>query len=123
MTLAASPNWIGRNSEIFIDGQSYSFVDANSILSHRPNRTDIHESCVEVDANNRYYASPIDVAEREYRQHFQPSFTFDGQQARPTQAYQSNICVDEYAVGGARTSAVYQTQQAGCAPQESTTPA
>jgi hypothetical protein len=89
------------------------------MISRPVRTTDIHESCVEVDPNNRYYASPIDVAEREYRQRFQPSFTYDGQAVRPTpQAV--NVHVDEYAVTtGVRRPAAYQQQTIDrCLPQE-----
>lgn len=71
--------------------------------AHRPahSHTEYHDTHIHVDADRRPYASPIDIAEREYRERFRPcdnnrsdEFTVEGRFNRPAFREQVNVCDD-----------------------------
>ncbi|ODA83340.1 hypothetical protein RJ55_01853 [Drechmeria coniospora] len=100
----------------------------------RPAPTEYHDDTrIEVDTRRPQYASPIDIAEREYRERFRPQYsatvdppsrpcyetenvqvngyTVDGQTSRPT--YQEEVKITEETVEPCRNSRAHQKSNMG----------
>ncbi|KAM4065168.1 woronin body major protein [Hirsutella rhossiliensis] len=100
---------------------------------HKPARTEYTDTHVEIDTHRHPHASPIDVAEREYRERFRPQYqstvdppprpqyhaehtqvneyTVEGRPCRPT--YQEEVKVTEETVEPARFSRAHQKSNMG----------
>ncbi|KAK2608448.1 hypothetical protein QQS21_003017 [Conoideocrella luteorostrata] len=65
----------------------------------RPARSEYTDARVEVDTHAAPYTSPIDIAEREYRERFRPAYHTTVDAPRP-QYQTEDIRVDEYTVQG-----------------------
>ncbi|POR33279.1 Woronin body major protein [Tolypocladium paradoxum] len=74
----------------------------------RPARTEFTDTRIEIDTHRHPHASPIDIAEREYRERFRPQYhtTVDAP-SRP-QYQTEHIQVDEYTVDGRTSRPTYQ---------------
>jgi len=76
----------------------------------RPARTEFTDTHVEIDTHRHQHASPIDIAEREYRERFRPQYhtTVDGPSRPQYQA--EHIQVDEYTVDGRTSRPTFQEE-------------
>ncbi|KAL2209160.1 hypothetical protein CC79DRAFT_1367356 [Sarocladium strictum] len=69
---------------------------------HRPSHTEYHDTHIEIDTHRQPYASPVDIAEREYRERFRPAardscdndYTVDARFHRPTYHQEVRVCND-----------------------------
>ncbi|CAI4211051.1 unnamed protein product [Parascedosporium putredinis] len=88
----------------------------------RPSRPDFAETRVEVDHHNHYYAaSPVDIAEREYRSRVQPSFAVEGAHYRPVQ-HTTTTRVEEYTVEPSKPSRVHRDTDSRYTSKETVEP-
>ncbi|PKS09412.1 hypothetical protein jhhlp_004027 [Lomentospora prolificans] len=89
----------------------------------RPSRPDFAETRVEVDHHHHYTASPVDIAEREYRSRIQPSSTFavEGAHYRPVQ-HTTTTHVEEYAVEPSKPSRIYRDADRAYSSKETVEP-
>ncbi|KAK0390829.1 hypothetical protein NLU13_0332 [Sarocladium strictum] len=69
---------------------------------HRPSHTEYHDTHIEIDTHRQPYASPVDIAEREYRERLRPAaprdcateYTVDARFNRPTYREEVRVCND-----------------------------
>lgn len=77
-------------------------------------RTEYSETHIEIDNRHPQYSTPIDVAEREYRERLRPQqteFTVDGRIARPE--FREDVRITEETVEPARYSLADQKSRMG----------
>ncbi|KEZ39252.1 hypothetical protein SAPIO_CDS9923 [Scedosporium apiospermum] len=87
----------------------------------RPSRPDFAETRVEVDHHHHYTASPVDIAEREYRSRVQPSYAIEGAHYRPVQ-HTTTTRVEEYTVEPSKPSRVYRESDRAYISKETVEP-
>lgn len=74
-------------------------TDTDLQSSYRPGRTEYTDTRIEIDNRTGPYTSPIDIAEREYRERFRPAYSTTVDASRP-QYHTEDIRFNEHTVEG-----------------------